>query len=118
MCLSIWNKKKNFPVAQVATEDIVVYKNLHIRNKKLISPYYEHRYKIKECYTVDIPVPKWDTMYQCYVIEQGLHAYRKKYSTRGSNYLTYIAIIPKGSTYFMNRDEIVSNKLIITKRLV
>ncbi len=135
-----WISKKSIqPI--IATEDISVIKVLskHIRLYKevLISPYYGMEYKLDELYETDIKVEHGDCITS---ISEGFHSYSLKcplkktsnalivWTKDCTNVITgyidnvtpdtvYLAVIPKGATYYENDNgEIVSNQIKLLKK--
>lgn len=102
--------RKSFP--RIALKDIKVQK-LFIRvNSRFISPYQEFEYKKGVTYKSKFKFEFDSVLYNIH-INEGLHSYTKKIKITINNDL-YVkeCIIPKGSIYFVNKDnEVVSNKL-------
>lgn len=121
MCLII-DTNIPFDKPQEAAQDLDVFKVL---SRKLFSPYRGFMYKkgVIEVINFDLKV------YRNYFVHEGLHSFRcfcratreafllnieAELCGPDMCYFVYKAIIPKGSFYYVGKDDdIVSNKLII-----
>jgi hypothetical protein len=123
-------------LTNVATEDVVVYKNLReeypqgktkIFGRKigvrLYSPNQGFIYEINKLYKADLTRGMRsyiDASSNEIEINDGLHAWATQdiavQRAQGSNYSTWKAIIPKGGRYFVGKNgDIVSDSLIIKR---
>lgn len=130
MCLRIQNKFKNTIEAEkyfknplIAKEEIKVYKVLEQSETApytYYSPYQKFTYKQGYQYTENELTYFYDPFSKILEIHQGLHAYTTlnsanytKNSYLGNNRVIIEMYIPKGSKYFLGRDnEIITNNLI------
>lgn len=122
---------KECQIKRTAVNDIQVYKILKERRTwifnriKYVSPYYHFRYKLNKIYESRLKLDS-QTQEDILMIENGLHAftnlhraeyYRTTTEPYCGTWVIFKAIIPKGSTYYINgMEEIVSNKLKIVER--
>ncbi len=114
MCFYI--DKEICPKALIAEKDIRVYKQMAFNKHAnlLISPIQEFEYKPNRIY-------KTSLIKEVVFIHQGFHAFRNL--IRCSSWTLSMAIvlcefiIPKGSKYYFNDKEIVSNKIYWTGRV-
>lgn len=119
---------KEYQVKRIAANDIQVYKILEKRRTwisgliKYVSPFYNFKYKLNKVYKSRIELD-FQTRNGALTIEKGLHSFTNLRHAEGycaanepycKTWLIFKAIIPKGSTYYVNEDgEVVSNKLKI-----
>lgn len=95
---------------KIANKDIICYKWLIKNyNGKLISPVKFFPYRLKKLYTERIIVEKHPLENHTIIINIGLHSYVKPMYIPNH----YIGIIPKGSVYYTDRIDYVSEKLVI-----
>ena len=123
-----WDTRlKEYQIKRTAVNDIQVYKILKERRTwifnriKYVSPYYNFKYKLNKVYKSRLELDQ--TRDDALMIENGLHSFAnlphaEYYRATGEPYhetwIIFKAIIPKGSTYYINETEsIVSNKLKI-----
>lgn len=123
MCFQVYDKH---PVKHIAEEHITVYKILD----KLLSEIFRcpvsliqgFKYKLHKLYTLPEELEVLKSKYNerlpinrtTYSIYKGFHSYAQM--PRAENpYLIAECIIPKGSVYYQNGNEIVSNQIIVIK---
>lgn len=109
---------------KIAKEDITCYKTL----RDLHSVIKGYKYKLN---TLNKPVRikatktrKWltdsDTSITIYEINKGYHSYREFYYAKRQKLMfedIYRCTIPQGTRYCMNEDEIVSENIIIKRKV-
>ncbi len=116
MCLLTNNLHK-----YIAEKDIVCYKIVYLQGKKIISFWFDFPYELNRKYTTQvlqpIPVPNGDIR-----IEKGFHSYRNLYTAKRDVWFSLMeslvivkCIVPKGSEYYINNKEMVSNQIIIVE---
>jgi hypothetical protein len=127
-------KSKTKPKLQTAKENIVVYKVVRL-NKNIIESFTKRFcYKLKRKYEL----PALDLLFippdlfvsdACYVVHEGFHSYNiyadalLQHELVRFDPFSYVktavveCIIPKGSKYYRNETETVSNAIIIAKIL-
>lgn len=114
MCLTTFQEEP-----YIAEKDIIIYKALFKDRKRIVSPFQEFPYILKELYQTDFNISFGLTNICPKFIHKGFHGYRnRKYAT--SRWLeVYKCVIPKGSQYYISSDqeEIVSNQIIIKRKL-
>lgn len=114
MCLTTF---QNEPY--IAEKDIIIYKALFKSGKQIISPFQEFSYILNKLYQTDFRITLGLSNISVKNIYEGFHGYRyKKYAT--SKWIeVYKCVIPKGSHYYIsiNQKEIVSNQIIIKRKL-
>lgn len=119
---------KEYQVKRIAANDIQVYKILEKRRIwisgriKYVSPFYNFKYKPNKVYKSRIDLD-FQTRYDVLIIEKGLHSFTNFQHAKCCHnicklncepWFIFKAIIPKGSTYYVNENgEVVSNKLKI-----
>ena len=124
------NKTQRMPNKRTAVNDIQVYKILKERKTRIfnrikyVSPYYKFKYKLNKVYQSELELDS-QTLDGVLMIEKGLHSFinlqhAEYYRAVGGpcceTWIIFKAIIPKGSTYYINEiGEIVSNKLKIVE---
>lgn len=99
-------------IKYIANKDITVFKIMRKAGiNKCVSLVKEFEYKYEQLYTLDkeIVVGFIDSLY---IIHKGFHSYVEGAVGVNKNY-TVKCIIPKGSEYYIDKDEIVSNQIII-----
>ena len=109
------------PIPKIALTDLYVIKVLVDDYGQLMSPFLNFPYSINTLYSQKIIIE--DFKYSsCFTIEHGLHSY----TVDGLDYLqtvnehfgqNFLAKIPRGSLYYKNSSEVVSNNLIILKKI-
>lgn len=122
MCLITIQKR-----AKTAKENITCYKVIKNRNTHLISPFQDYRWYVGKLETIDKFEILESVVYKGLKdIDKGLHAYKSfDLTIKRLYYFTHIpeklqiheCIIPKGSKYYENGTEIVSNQMILGKRV-
>ena len=116
MCLLTNNLYK-----YIAEKDIICYKIVYLQGKEIISFWYDFPYELNRKYTTQvlqpIPMPNGDIS-----IEKGFHSYRNLDTAKGDVWLSLMeslviikCIVPKGSEYYINSKEMVSNQIIIVE---
>ena len=110
------------PIPRIAFTDLYVIKVLMDDYGQLISPFLNFPYSINTLYSQKIIIEDLEYYYSRFVIKHGLHSY----TVDGLNYFqtvnefsgqNFLAKIPRGSIYFKNSTEIVSNNLIILNKI-
>lgn len=113
MCFQLQNKNSRI---RIAKEDIVVFKVG--RGKKYFNCLYQFYFKYKKDKLQKkvelIPLLSWNGSYK--YINSGYHSYRNLDNTEDNMFLYSrkkigIFIIPKGTKYYQNRREIVSETI-------
>ena len=113
-------------VAKMATEDIVVWKvgvnTGRFKCDKIKAPFMPYSYNKKYHKVKEVNILIIDAL-QKMLIYEGLHSYvsfkfTNKYSDLIPNKCYCKCYIPKGSIYFSNDEEIVSQELIFDKAYV
>lgn len=111
------------PIPKIALTDLYVIKVLENHNGQLMSPFQEFPYSINTLYSQKIIVE--DSKYSLknfFNIEHGLHSC----TVNGPYYMQivnayysqpYLAKIPRGSLYYKDSSEVVSNNLIILNKI-
>lgn len=99
-------KNKSTDTVRVARRDIKVYKQLHRKRGKYLSPVYGQEWERKKVVTSQLT----QNAYSSYVYA-GLHAFRKRRHAGGYGGTVYSFIIPRGAKYFMNDTQYVSDKM-------
>ena len=118
MCLITNNLHK-----YIAEKDIVCYKVVYLQGKEIISYWFDFPYELNRKYTIPVlqPIP---TPNGNIIIEKGFHSYRNIYTAKGDIWLSLMellpkvivkCIVPKGSEYYINSKEMVSNQIIIVE---
>lgn len=118
MCLITNNLHK-----YIAEKDIVCYKIVNLRDNKIISYWYDFIYELNKKYTIPVLQPIFRKNGNIR-IEKGFHSYRNLYIAK--YYICYDmfnllpeiivkCIVPKGSEYYINSKEMVSNQIIIVE---
>ena len=116
MCLLTNNLHK-----YIAEKDIVCYKIVYLQGKEIISFWYDFIYELNRKYTTQVlqPIP---APYDNIRIEKGFHSYRNLDTAKGDIWLSLMesltivkCIVPKGSEYYINNKEMVSNQIIIVE---
>ena len=115
-------KSKIKPELQTAKEDIVVYKVAFLKETGIESLFQRFHYKLGCVYKMpELILLKQD----CYRVEEGFHSYNTHRAARkvhldytifyskGAEGHILKCIIPKGSKYYKNAKEIVSDTIII-----
>lgn len=103
---------------KIAETNIVVYKKLiEDDDGTLISPYRGFKYEMNELCQIKRFGKKITFHNKLWYLDihRGLHSYIEKGQ---STFYLYSAIVPKGSLYYSNSREIVSNQLIIKRKCV
>ncbi len=120
-------KSINKPKLQTAKEPIVVYKVVFVKNERIESCFqkfhYElgHKYKISELKLL-FSIPALVGL-ACYKVFEGFHSYNNYNIIHLQPLVDFphikIAkcIIPKGSKYYRNKKQTVSNAIIISEIL-
>lgn len=95
---------------KIATRDLKAYKKLNNLQGNLVSPFRHNTKWVKgELKKARGWKPNPD-----YTIDNGLHAYRTlAIARRNASGLIFECIVPKGSKYFENNEQIVSNQMIL-----
>lgn len=110
MCFDNVNNQKE---AKIAKKSIKVYKSLQYVGDKITSPYYHNivwkKGEIKVCNSMS-KSPKSPPM----EINRGLHSAKTISRAKVHASAVFEAVIPKGSLYWENDSEYVSNALKIT----
>lgn len=111
------------PIPKIALTDLYVIKVLENYNGQLISPFQEFPYSINTLYSQKIIVEdSKHSLENFFDIEYGLHSC----TVKGLHYMQivklrntelYLAKIPKGSLYYKDFSEVVSNNLIILNKI-
>lgn len=116
MCLLTNNIHK-----YIAEKDIVCYKIVYLQGKKIISFWFDFLYELNRKYTTQVLQPIF-TKKGNICIEKGFHSYRNLDIAKGDVWLSLIeslaivkCIVPKGSEYYINSKEMVSNQIIIVE---
>lgn len=108
-----FEKTSNRQKPKKATKPILAFKRLRINGAELESPQYRHVWKMREV----VKVKMQESLYRETEVEAGLHCYIKKEfadkNWSGINIFTVPVLIPKGATYYKNKNEIVSNRMIL-----
>lgn len=116
MCLLTNNLHK-----YIAEKDIVCYKIVNLRDNKIISYWYDFPYELNSKYTTQVlqPIP---VLNGDICIEKGFHSYRNLDTAKEDTWLPLTeslvivkCIVPKGSEYYINSKEMVSNQIIIVE---
>ena len=116
MCLITNNTRK-----YIAEKDIVCYKIVNLRGKEITSYWFEFPYELNRKYTTQVlqPIPMLNGDIR---IEKGFHSYRNLNTAKGDIWLSLMeslvvvkCIVPKGSEYYINSKEMVSNQIIIVE---
>lgn len=118
MCL-ITNNIRRY----IAEKDIVCYKIVNIRDTEIISYWFDFIYELNKKYTTQVlqPIPAPNGSIR---IEEGFHSYRNIYAAKKELYYSLMkslptviikCIVPKGSEYYIDSDEMVSNQIIIVE---
>jgi hypothetical protein len=113
MCFTILPESKLL----TAKEDIICYKVLYYNENKLYSVYRNFRYKINKTYRIFRWLKSDNEKEQLEffsVISRGFHSYIEIPRCYLENVVVE-CIIPKGSKYYQNYCEYVSNKIKIIK---
>lgn len=111
MCFYINNNIQ--ATEKIATRDLKAYKKLDILGGELLSPY---RGKTKWVKGKLKKARGWESN-PTYVIDHGFHAYSTlTIARKQTNMPIFELIIPKGSKYFKNGLEIVSNQMILKSK--
>ena len=119
MCLLTNNTHK-----YIAEKDIVCYKIVYLRDNKIISYWYDFIYELNRKYTTQVLQPIF-TKKGNICIEKGFHSYRNLGIAKDYIYYDMFnllpeiivkCIVPKGSEYYINNKEMVSNQIIIVER--
>ncbi len=112
---------------QIAEKDIVCWKILKQSGRRdgiFYSIFQSFEWKRNVLYRTILTTSKVayhsiDDLYIPNCIEKGFHAYRNRELARGLTDFrlegVHKCIIPKGSRYFQNKEEIVSNQMILIK---
>ena len=116
-----WESKTK-PELQTAKEDIVVYKVALLKETGIESLFQRFHYKLGCVYKM----PELILLSQdCYRVKEGFHSYNTYKDAfqlclscgftwiLGATYYVLKCIIPKGSKYYKNAKEIVSDTIII-----
>lgn len=119
MCLITNNSE------QIAKEDITCYKVVSLKDKKLLSFYYDFEYILNNLYKTTITFIHCQAEgYIC--IEEAFHSYKSLRRAMEILYARLIyndnnvvvkCIIPKGAKYYQNNQCFASNQLIIIQIL-
>lgn len=116
MCLLTNNLHK-----YIAEKDIVCYKIVYLQGKKIISFWFDFPYELNKKYTTQVLQPIF-TKKGNILIEKGFHSYRNLYTAKGDVWFSLMeslvivkCIVPKGSEYYINNKEMVSNQIIIVE---
>lgn len=118
MCLLTNNIHK-----YIAEKDIVCYKIVNLRDKEIISYWFEFPYELNRKYTTQVLQPIF-TKKDNIRIEKGFHSYRTLGIAKDYIYYDMFnllpeiivkCIVPKGSEYYINSKEMVSNQIIIVE---
>ena len=118
MCLLTNNLHK-----YIAEKDIVCYKIVNLRDNKIISYWYDFIYELNRKYTTQVLQPIFTKKGNIY-IEKGFHSYRNLGIAKDYIYYDMFnllpeiivkCIVPKGSEYYINNKEMVSNQIIIVE---
>lgn len=116
MCLLTNNTYK-----YTAEKDIVCYKIVNLRDKEITSYWFKFSYELNRKYTTQVLQPIF-TKNGDIRIEKGFHSYRNLGIAKDYIYYDMFnllpeiivkCIVPKGSEYYINSQEMVSNKIII-----
>lgn len=102
-------------VAKMATEDIKVWKTMSKTQDGFKAPFVQYYFypntRLQNSEQLDISI---NTLLGKIVIAEGLHAYSFRIHTTCERVITE-CYIPKGSVYFINNRECVSQNLIFDK---
>lgn len=118
MCLLTNNTHK-----YIAEKDIVCYKIVNLRDNKIISYWYDFIYELNRKYTTQVLQPIF-TKKGNICIKKGFHSYRNLGIAKDYIYYDMFSllpeiivkcIVPKGSEYYINSKEMVSNQIIIVE---
>ncbi len=124
MCFNVTSSCRK---AKIAKKDILVFKKLkkyRLGQGVWVSPFQNYTYNFNNLteYFSDKPL-KIESPLSLKKIFHGIHCYRKVSQRRESNFNyiyecnIFLAIIPKGTKYFFNRYETVSEKIIFLGKL-
>ncbi len=101
-------------IEKIASKDIVCYKKVDLyimqTKVKLISYHKGFEYNLNTLYSINTFGKRKNRYDKNIEIHRGFHSYRK-------NVGNVKCIVPKGSKYYMNTDEIVSNSIKIIEIL-
>lgn len=110
------------PIPRIAFTDLYVIKVLVDDYGQLISPFLNFPYSINTLYNQKIIVEDLKNYSSYFTIELGLHSY----TVDGLDYFqtvnehlgqNFLAKIPRGSLYYTDSSEVVSNNLIILNKI-
>lgn len=111
------------PIPKIALTDLYVIKVLENHNGQLMSPFQEFPYSINTLYSQKIIVEgSKHSLKNFFDIQYGLHSC----TVNGLHYMQlvqfynselYLAKIPRGSLYYKDFSEVVSNNLIILNKI-
>lgn len=100
-------------IRQIAKKDIVVFKRGFEHGDFMMSQYYGFTYVLKELNRkIELPDKKYG-----YEINKGYHSYNNVPSTTYTSLHAFKCIIPKGTIYYENDNERVSENIIIVKKV-
>ena len=120
MCffLSTANKKP-----KGAKKDLICYKTFYTQydpgsSPRYLSPYREFEYELNKVYRIFmwLKFPKEKKNLKNELINRGFHSYITLKTCYEDGYDVFKCIIPKGSKYFKNRTEYVSNRIKILEK--
>ena len=109
MCFTL---RKGVHKASIAKEDIVVFKGLKDIMGIIQSPYQYSRYTLGRTKTATLQRTR-----AIGSIDHGLHSCKRYSDVQYHGHHVYMAIIPRGSYYYENPREYVSNKLKVIGRV-
>lgn len=111
------------PIPKIALTNLYVIKVLENYNGQLMSPFQEFQYSINTLYSQKIIVEdSKQSLKNFFDIEYGLHSctvngLRYMQLVQFYNSELYLAKIPRGSLYYKDSSEVVSNNLIILNKI-
>lgn len=111
MCFTI-DRDYNFGEEQLAHEDIECYKALDVYEHVIKSPYQEVEYEMNVLYKAGLDFPDDEG-----AISEGLHSCKTIRECFEHSGHAFSAIIPKGSKYYENATQYVSDQLMVIEKV-
>jgi len=111
-----FNTRPTVKKAKVAKSDIIAFKLMkNLTNMSAESPFQSKRWNVAEPVTASLKI---DLRYAGEKVEEGLHAFKsvaqaRAYEFREMHHKVVPVMIPKGSHYYENITQFVSNQMVL-----